>query len=1585
MGPPTLAVALGVVFYAVLSYGQSGGPSAGTRPPDEALWIEAASSKATTPTGSMLWHITGELLLVAFIIFCIRPFILLAWNIWGLHIRDSGEAMLPLQTEPAAVKGYGSFAFAADKKRSSLQFPLSTSQEYMVMWQQLHPQGVAYNECFAVWLEGFVAQPALKEACLALLERQSALRSLFKMSRDGSWSQELQPSAQALQQAWVEAACIGDEVGAVALADRAFHTPLDIFKCSSIRFGLVCCSPAKALFYVVQHHAVTDGVSIPLLYNQLSSHYIAACAGNAVSKPVPFPRSFCDVATSSRGAIADNKFDVSRRWWREHLRGHPEGGSFLKLDLPADRPKSAPSFTAERVTLDLPPGMSDQLISCAKAEGVTLFDLLLALHSCWLCKTASCPAVVVGVPHHGRTGQNADGLLGCFITMMALRLQPQGSFWEFVQVAARTKRDGVLRADIPPMLLFESASDGTAGRSDVPYQNLLSYHSDRYNVAGIEHLAKAPFGPNLCAKLVHLQPRCAKLDIEVIFTKGEGLRGEIIFAADLFSQAACSRITKQFLTLMSAALADLHTGVHELPLMSADEELQLKAFHGVSLPQQQSAPELLQAAAAAFPLNTAVELDSGAQLSYAELRGRVHGLAACLAAKGVGPEVLVALLMERSSEMVVAVHGVMASGGAFVPMDISSPIARLEVIVEDLQSHNAGLPNASGLVLLTQNRILKSFNEKGDLLLRSFSHMLTLDTFKPLLEEGSSWTFSAPHPDSLCYALYTSGSTGRPKGVLLRHGGLANYIANRQLETPLSSQDVIMQKTPYTLDVSLHEFVWPLIAAAKLHVVKHDGHKDPQYLAEVIRHKNVTVAHFVPSFLIRFLDVLQANNKSLDLVLASKLRMVNCSGEALSADNCRAFFGLLPEVELHDLYGPTEATVEVTHLTCTAALFRGEKSIGRPFQGVNAYVVLPDTIPLRRAPIGIRGELLLGGVQVARGYLNRPEKSAEAFVADPFADDGRLYHTGDLVKWREDGHIVYLGRIDRQVKLNGIRIELGELEAAAVHTAGVQEAVAKLCKDSDGAHRLAVYVLPASIEAKAVLKQCRLTLPAYMVPSVVIGVQAWPRTSTGKIDHDALAPPPGGGAAAVEDGAPVKKPHDELKAWLQPETSYDCELGACKATVESTRTACPLAARTDAEVASQDGVIASLGHIRFFVMCLVLLEWLQGYWEWYGVVPALTHRFGVHEFPLLEQLASLGRFLGDPCFVMLAGIQDMSAVADGNTAQLFRDFVMFATVAVVGTLVNSSMLQGPYTRHGWCSHMWAMNTTQEGGVLNGAAFIYARALFLPFAMLLSKRCPCGWISNGFIDWPWAGIALAFLVPMLAEGLDPNGNSFDPFGFIRELCPYYFLYPLCVGGINFPGWISRRKVKSSWSACGVVTLTGICGTCQIIRNLGIVNAKNFNTSVSNHVIWRQSMEAVVGSVWGLSHAVKYCDLYSAIVASLVFICFAMASPVVPSMFSLLGTRVLGSYLTLPITLTAAGHFFGLAILDITGPWRVTLITTNVIILTIFIVAVTSQPPPDWALQWMADGSNPSWLQSAMHWISADRPWKRLSRKFSATLY
>jgi len=576
----------------------------------------------------------------------------------------------------------------------------------------------------------------------------------------------------------------------------------------------------------------------------------------------------------------------------------------------------------------------------------------------------------------------------------------------------------------------------------------------------------------------------------IVLCAEDGTEMHWLYDTDVFSSEDVKTMRRQFITFLRNAVADIHEPIARISLLRDSDYHQLTVEWNdtqTDYPRDRCIHQVFEAQAARTPDHVALIFEQE-ELTYADLNRRANQLAHWLRSRGVGPDVHVGIAVERSLEMLVGLYAIMKAGGVYVPLDPSYPQERLADIVQD----------ADISIMLTQAHFRHSLPTHE-------AQVLCLDTDWDTLIAG----LIGENPDckttmgNLAYTIYTSGSTGKPKGVMNTHLGILNRLFWMQDMFGLTESDRVLHKTPFSFDVSVWELFWPLMYGATLVVARPEGHKDNDYLVKTISERQVTLMHFVPSMLELFLQAKNVQN-------CRSLRDVICSGEALSADLQRRFFAHL-DARLHNLYGPTEAAVDVTSWECR----REDKSnivpIGRPVANTQIYILDRFMCPV---PVGIPGELHIGGVQVARGYLNRPVLTTERFVSDPFSDDphARLYKTGDLARYRPDGNIEYLGRLDHQVKLQGFRIELGEIESLLSRHPAIRSTVVVVHGDTAADKRLVAYLVPevgSPLSDGPLRDYLRRRLPNHMVPAAFVWVEALPLTPNGKVDRRHLPAPTG--------------------------------------------------------------------------------------------------------------------------------------------------------------------------------------------------------------------------------------------------------------------------------------------------------------------------------------------------------------------------------------------------------------------------------------------------------------------------------------------
>ncbi|QKW05281.1 amino acid adenylation domain-containing protein [Streptomyces sp. NA04227] len=948
-------------------------------------------------------------------------------------------------------------------------FPLSVMQQGIWFLEQIRPDNPAYLIPAAARIRGPLNIGALQDAVNEIVRRHESLRTRFEL-RDGVPKQVVRPTLD-LHVPEEDVRGLGqDELDKRVAAELA--VPFDLASGPLLRLKLLRTGAEEWVLLVAMHHLVSDGWSVKVLFTELSALYQAFAAGR--TSPLSAPRiQYGDFAAWQQGLDAESlREDLA--YWRGHLAGAPS-----VLALRSDRPRPAvQGFNGGSVPFELPASLHGELTALAASHGATAYMALLAAFNVVLHRYSGQSDVVVGVPTAGRGRADVEPLIGFFVNTLPVRTDLSGEP-DFLGVLARV-REGCLGLYAHENVPFEKIVEDLGTERDLSrppvFQVALSYQSDplpTLALAGVEF------------QRLDLRADGARFDLELQFFERDGaVTGWFEYDRDLFDESTMARMARHLRRVIELAVAAPGTPVGALDLLDEAERHEVLAA-GTAEEREWPGAGLIhqcfEARAASGPDAEALRFE-GESLTYGELNARANQLAHKLRGMGVGPDVLVGVCLERSVELVVGLLAVLKAGGAYVPLDPGYPTARLTYMLDD-----AKVP-----VLLTQRHVLQALPPVGATTL-CVEELRAELAGEPATDPGVELD-----GDNLAYVIYTSGSTGAPKGVMNVHTAIRNRLLWMQDAYGLQPGERVLQKTPFSFDVSVWEFFWPLMCGATLVVARPEGHKDGRYLLDVIRQEAISTLHFVPSMLQVFLE--QDGVES-----CTGLRRVICSGEALPRALQERFFER-STAELHNLYGPTEAAVDVSFWECRRDGDPRPVPIGRPVTGTRLYVLDASGRP---TPVGVPGELHIGGCQLARGYLGREELTAERFVADPFAPgpNARMYRTGDLACFREDGAIEYLGRLDHQVKLRGFRIELGEIESALRDRDGVREAVV-LAREIGGDTRLVAYLtgdaVPSAAELGARLKE---HLPEFMVPSAFVTLPSLPLTPNGKTDRAALPDP----------------------------------------------------------------------------------------------------------------------------------------------------------------------------------------------------------------------------------------------------------------------------------------------------------------------------------------------------------------------------------------------------------------------------------------------------------------------------------------------
>ncbi|HEY3570041.1 MAG TPA: amino acid adenylation domain-containing protein, partial [Thermoanaerobaculia bacterium] len=977
--------------------------------------------------------------------------------------------------------------------------PLTQGQRALWFLQRLAPRSTAYHIAAAARLPEPVDAGALARAFQALVDRHPALRTTFETREDGEPVQRLRAAAEAALarhdgRGWTE-----DELAEWMAREAA--RPFDLERGPLLRAHLIERPGGEHALLLAVHHIVSDLASLGVLVEELGALYTSSRRGAAPDLPLPGPGP-AEQARREEEALAGEAGERLWDFWRESLAGAPP-----EIDLPADRPRPpVQTFAGAVVRERLDAGTAAALAMLGRERSATLFVVLLAAFQALLHRLTGQDDLLVGTPTAGRDTPDLARSVGYFVNPVVMRSRLEGDppFAGHLERARREALEAFAHRSYPFARLAERLQPARDPSRSPVYQVLLVLQKAPASLAGLAGFAVGERGArvqagDLTLESLPLEERAAQLDLSLAAAQlDDGLALALQHNSDLFDAATARRLLAGFVTLLSGVAADPGRRISELSLLSPVERLQLLREWNVEpldYPPHLRLHDLFTAQAARTPGAPALVARDG-RLSYAELERRSATLAARLRRLGVGPEARVGVFLDRSLDLVVALLGVLRAGGAYVPLDPAYPPARLELMIEDSRA----------AVLLTRG-------ELAERLPAGAGRVLLVDAADagPEGPEGPEATAG-----NLAYLIYTSGSTGRPKAVAIEHrSAVALAFWARQVFPPDDLAGVLAA-TSVCFDLSVFEIFVPLAWGGRV-ILAENALALPTVAAE-----GVTLVNTVPSAMAELVR---------DGALPGSVRTVVLAGEPLPRSLARRVHAA-GSARLLNLYGPSEDTTYST-LARIEAEGPARCSIGRPIAGTAAYVLGPGLEPV---PLGVPGELFLGGEGLARGYFGRPEATAERFVPDPFggAPGGRLYRTGDRVRQGPEGELDFLGRLDHQVKVRGFRIELGEVEAALARHPRVREAVA-LADPERG--RLVAYVVPAGDREglpEELRRALRQALPEPMVPSAWVLLDALPKSPNGKIDRRAL---PACEPAAAESGgaAGPRTPVEEVLAAIWSE------------------------------------------------------------------------------------------------------------------------------------------------------------------------------------------------------------------------------------------------------------------------------------------------------------------------------------------------------------------------------------------------------------------------------------------------------------------
>ncbi len=973
-------------------------------------------------------------------------------------------------------------------------YPLSYGQQALWFLNEFAPESRAYNISFAALIHSDVDLEVLRQSVQSLLNRHPSLSTVYGSVHGEPVQMPGQHKALFFTQ---EDVSDWQAKEICARLNRDAVKPFDLKKGPLLRLSLLSQSDNRHFLLLSVHHIAIDLWSLVILFNELQELYPALKQQReAVLSPLPL--RYTDFVFWQQKLLESEEGQRLWDYWRQQL-----SGCHNVLDLPTDRARpSVQSYAGANQTFALTKDVSHGLRELVQAQGATLYMGLLACFNLLLHRYTGQEDILVGSPVANRTRAGLENIVGYFVDPVVLRsrFNDRMSFVDYLAQMKEVVLGALSHQDYPFSMLVERFHPVRDPSRSPLFQAMfvLQKPPQQQKSGDISNFILGKKGSrtrlgDMELESIELSQQVAMFDLMLTMAEGdEAIQASFQYNTDLFESSTIGIMISHFQTLVKALVDNPYQALSEITLMSeGDKYLLLVEWNDTKIhyPQVACLQDMFVAQVNHTPDVIAL-IDEQSRYNYWELNRYANQVAHILQQVGVGPNQLVGICIPRQAKMVVAILAILKAGGAYLPIDSEYPQDRIDYMIQDSQIK----------VLITLTEIAE----------RLSSHSLNFICLDSETEAKNIATQSEENPshtatlNDLAYMIYTSGSTGRPKGVMIPHQGIANHMAWMQTTFPLSIGDAVLQKTPFSFDASVWEFFAPLFSGACLIVARPGGHRDSQYMAEVIEKYHITTLQLVPSALRMLLEVVSKDS-------LQSLKRVYCGGEVLSPDLKEKFYRKVDDCVLVNLYGPTECTIDATYWQCERHSHTALIPIGRPIANTEIYILDKSMNPV---PVGVPGELHIGGLGLAKGYFNRDDLSKERFVPNPFSEEAnqRLYKTGDLARYLHTGSIEYLGRMDHQVKLRGYRIELGEIEVMLTKHRAVNACVVMAREDTPGNQKLVAYVIPeADTEpSHAELRQHLLaTLPDYMVPNDYLILDAFPYTPSGKVDRLALPAPSG--------------------------------------------------------------------------------------------------------------------------------------------------------------------------------------------------------------------------------------------------------------------------------------------------------------------------------------------------------------------------------------------------------------------------------------------------------------------------------------------
>jgi amino acid adenylation domain-containing protein/non-ribosomal peptide synthase protein (TIGR01720 family) len=976
-------------------------------------------------------------------------------------------------------KGKVSPAKIQPQSRDTQTFLLSFAQQRLWFFSQLEPESSAYNIPAVIRLTGRLNVAALENSINEIVTRHQILRTTFTVV-NGEPVQVI-GAATRLQLPIIDLQTIPEterETEVQRLATQEVQTPFNLETDSLLRISLLRLSQTDHVIFFTMHHIVSDGWSTGILIHELTTLYKADDSGQPYNLP-ELPIQYVDFAVWQRQWLQGEVLNTQLNYWKQKL-----GGDLPVLELPTNRPRPAiQTYRGTTQSFILSHSLTAALKNLSQQQEVTLFMTLLAAFKTLLYRYTGAVDILVGSPIANRNQLGLEGLIGFFVNTLVLRTDLSGNptFVELLQRSREVALEAYDHQDLP----FEKLVDELQLARNLSYTPLFQVMFTLQNTPNVSYSL-----PGLTMRPLEIEQQTANFDLSLTMeVAGEKLIGSIEYNTDLFDAATINRMVGHFSSLLESIIANPTEHIGNLTILTEKEQKQLQQWNytQVEFRRDICIHQLFEEQVEKTPQAVAVIYDD-AQLTYSQLNQKANQLAHYLQNLGVQPDQLIGICVERSLEMIVGILGILKAGGAYLPLDPSYPPERIAYMMAD----------AEVSLLLTQEKLLANIPPYT-------GKIICLDNWQHIAQESQVNCHSQVTADNLAYVIYTSGSTGQAKGVMIEHQSLVNAYFAWEKDYKLHQIKTHLQMASFSFDVFAGDLVRALCSGGKLVLCPQDLLFSAQHLYALMCKKQVDSADFVPVVLRHLMQYLETSQQHLDF-----MRLLICGSDSWYGAEYRKFQSFIgSNTRLINAFGLTEATIDSSYFESATAELPEEQlvPIGRSFANTQMYILDAN---LQLVPVGVRGELYIGGAGLARGYLNRPELTAQRFISHPYHPGTRLYRTGDVVRYLPDGNIEFLGRSDYQVKIRGFRIELAEVEAAIFQHPQVKETTVVVREDTSGNQRLVAYVVAQeqNNDLIAALHQVlKNRLPNYMIPSAFVLLQALPLLPNGKLNRQALPEP----------------------------------------------------------------------------------------------------------------------------------------------------------------------------------------------------------------------------------------------------------------------------------------------------------------------------------------------------------------------------------------------------------------------------------------------------------------------------------------------